>query len=237
MTMLSFPIIRRSLCCWLIFTNFWVTTGFAQRQPAGTPAQPAGAPAPPPGTPAQAPADQPQAESRPPSAVSSLKIFVLEGADAVHVPQASYAPPLVVEVRDQNDRPLESVDVQFQLPSSGPGGFFAGQKLIFQTKTNYQGQAEAATIQPNNHAGTFTIVVTASLGALKRSISVNQAISTRMEDLTEKRRSRKWLWIGLAGGAAAGLGIYFAVRGNGSTASGGSNVTLTPGLITIGAPR
>jgi hypothetical protein len=221
MTMLSMLNIRRGLCCWLIFTNIWIS-GYAQTQPAGTPAQ--------------APAEQGSVPSRTPSPISSLKIFVLEGSDAIHVPGAGYTPPLVVEVRDQNDLPVEGAEVIFQLPSSGPSGLFPGQKLVFKTKTNYQGQAEAAALQPNNHLGTFTIVVTAALGELKRSITVNQSTTNNLEALTEKRRSRKWLWIGLIGAAVAGTGIYFATRGGSSTA-GASTITLTPGSATIGAPR
>jgi hypothetical protein len=219
MTMLSMLNIRRGLCCWLILSNLWISAGYAQTQSAGTPDEQGSVP------------------PRTPSSISTLKVFVLEGADAIHVPGASYTAPLVVEVRDQNDRPIEGAEVTFQLPSSGPGGFFPGQKLSFTTKTNYQGQAEAAAFQPNNQLGTFTVVVTASLGVLKRSITVNQTTSNDLEALTKKRQSKKWLWIALIGGAAAGTGVYFATRGGGSSSSGASTITLTPGSVTIGAPR
>jgi hypothetical protein len=217
MTMLSNPI-RTRLCWFLISANGWLSIGNAQTL----------------NTPPQAAAEQAPVPARP-TAISSLKVFVLEGADGVHIPKTGTSMPLVIEVRDQNDRPIEGADVMFQLPSSGPGGFFYDQKLVFTTKTNYQGQAEAAGFQPNAQYGRFNITVTVSLGALKRTIGVPQTITDNPEQLVTKRRSRKWLWIGLAGAAAAGIGIYFATRGSGGAPS--STVILTPGPITIGVPR
>lgn len=210
--------IRRGLCWSLISLNVWLSIGNAQT----------------PNTPPQAPAEQAPVPTRPAS-ISSLKVFVLEGANGVHIPKTGTSVPLVIEVRDQNDRPVEGADVMFQLPSSGPGGVFYDQKLVFTTKTNYQGQAEAAGFQHNTQYGRFNIAVTVSLGALKRTIGVSQIITDNPELLVPKRRSRKWLWIGLAGAAAAaGIGIYLTTRGSGATSS---TVILTPGPITIGVPR
>ncbi|MBL8237975.1 MAG: hypothetical protein JNM66_11180, partial [Bryobacterales bacterium] len=52
----------------------------------------------------------------------SLRVLVLEGANAINsIPNRSATFP-VVEVRDENDLPVEGAEVVFELPATGPGG-------------------------------------------------------------------------------------------------------------------
>src|SRR5687768_10048746 len=73
----------------------------------------------------------------------SLRVIALEGNGAVnYIPIRSATVP-VVEVRDQDDRPIEGASVIFKLPTSGPGATFASGQSIFTTITDHRGQAAA----------------------------------------------------------------------------------------------
>jgi hypothetical protein len=213
------PAIQKGACCALLWAQLWPLTAAAQQQPTDTPA--------PAGTTTQT------AVSR---NTGLLRILILEGENVFHNPRLGYTAPLVIEVRDQNGFPIEGADVTFELPATGPGGYFPGQQLSYSTKTNYQGQAEAAGFQPKAENGRFQVRITVSYGSAKQTIVANQSVSDSMEPGVVRRSSRKWLWIGLIGAVAAGVGVYLGTRGDNSSSSTPS-VVLTPGPVTIGAPR
>ncbi len=51
--------------------------------------------------------------------------------------------PLVVQIVDQNERPMEGADVVFRFPLNGPSATFAGGKSSVAVRTNGTGQAAA----------------------------------------------------------------------------------------------
>jgi hypothetical protein len=163
-----------------------------------------------------------------------LKVFVLEGEAAVNFIPDGKGKTLVVEVRDSNDLPIEGVDVRFELPPSGPGGFFADGKYNLTVKTNLQGQAEAP-FAINTQPGPFKINVTATTGENVGHATVSQSNSLKIEEV-KAAKPHHWYtnWKILAAAAAAGaiIGIILGTRGGSSKPT----VTITPGAPTFGGP-
>lgn len=167
----------------------------------------------------------------------TLKIVVLEGEGAKNVIKTRYAVQPVVEVRDENDKPVAGAEVVFQLPASGPGGVFSGWMRMQTLRTNAEGQAGTTGFTPNDEEGRFNIKVTATSDGKKGSAIIAQ-INTRTGGQSSARTSTWWKVLAIAGGAAAAGGIVAAVRnGDSTSAAGKSPVSIVPGAVTIAGPR
>ena len=164
--------------------------------------------------------------------VETLRILVLEGQGEVHDIHNRITATPVVEVRDENGRPVEGADVTFELPAVGPGGLFAQQQTTFTTKTNSQGQA-AGTFQPNLLTGRFNIKVTAKLGNRSGHETIRQSNSTHPAKAEGEQHNGilKFAWwkVAVVAGVGATVGIILATRGQ-------NTITLIPGSPTFGAP-
>jgi hypothetical protein len=225
-----------------------VTPVPTQTPGAPAPTQTPGAPAPTqtPGAPAPAqtpgaplPAQTPgapvptQTPVAPLPTIQNLKVLVLEGQRSVNNTTRHIGIQPVVEVRDQNDRPIEGASVIFRLPPSGPGGTFAGKSPTLSAGTNARGQAAASGFVPNDELGKFDIHVTATYQNQTGETTISQTNSPNALVLvpsTSKQsiwRRHKYLLIG--GGVALGAGIALIVI----LTSGKTNVTITPGAVTI----
>src|SRR6266567_1810762 len=88
------------------------------------------------------------------SVPSPLKIAVLEGDNAVNSIPLNQSVTPIVEVRDENEFPVEGATVVFTLPASGPGGFFPENRSTFTARSDLQGQASAPFVL-NGFAGKF----------------------------------------------------------------------------------
>ena len=164
-----------------------------------------------------------------------LRIIPLEGHNAISYPATRVVTPPVVEVRDENDRPVEGATVTFKLPASGPGATFATGQATQTTFTDFRGQAGATGYLNNNIPGRFTIEITAShQGGAGRFLMAQTNSADRVPpEIGAANKSSRWKWIllSLAAGAGAGVGVYFGTRGSGTPISVGT------GPIVVGAPR
>jgi hypothetical protein len=175
-----------------------------------------------------------------------LRVLVLEGEHGLNETERGLPALTVVEVRDENDRPIENADVTFRLPPSGPGGTFPGQKFSRTARTNAQGQAAATGFTPNHELGDFAITVTATYGTLMGRATIHQTNEARVNTVTGTRvnggflsKWGKWKWIVAAGlTAGAVVGVILATRGGSSTTSSTpTTVIISPGPIVIGVPQ
>ena len=181
----------------------------------------------------------------PPNAlpVGSLRVLILEGANAVNsIPNRSATFP-VVEVRDENDLPVEGAEVVFELPSTGPGGTFPNQKNTYSGRTNLQGQVRAPYLM-NALAGEFDVKVNATIGSRTGKVTISQVHSMKTpEELAVKKRRwyKDWRVWAVAGGVSA-TAIILATRGGSSTPTGTTapaptTITIIPGGPSIAGPR
>lgn len=207
-------------------------------QPAAAPAQAAPqVPAPPAAAPAAAqpiPAAQLPVEQ-------NLKILVLAGNNEMNDLERHLMAPLVVQVLDQDDRPMDGAEVVFRFPLNGPGASFAGGKTSATVRTNSGGQAAATNWMANGQVGTFEVHVNASYGNEIGETTLKMSNVTRIEEVKKVSKgkslwSHTWFKVAVIGGAAlaVGLGVYFGTRGGGKS---GTSVGVSPGgPVTVSGP-
>lgn len=182
------------------------------------------------------PAPQPGSLPETQLPAGSLRIVVLEGAEAINsIPLMRSVAP-VVEVRDDRDMVVEGATVEFRLPASGPGGTFPGNRTFFSVRTNAQGQAAAPFIM-NTLPGKFDIAVTATAGNREGRAVIRQTNSggTYAGPPLPKTPvfKRKTTWI-LIGAAAAGVVTWLVLRDSGDSTG---PVVIRPGGPVVGGPR
>jgi hypothetical protein len=216
-----------------------VPPGLAQQPPAAPPAtQP----------PANPPSPQPPSQIKPMAplpTVQDLRVIALAGNNEENDLERNVMAPLVVEVLDQNSRPVEGASVVFRFPLNGPGATFRNQQTSKTVRTDGRGQAAATGWLANGQVGTFEIRVTASYGNETGETTVMMSNVTRVipEDKKSKSKSGRswwsspWVKVAVIGGAAAAVaGIVLATTG-GSSHSSSHTVTITPGPPVVGAPH
>ena len=156
----------------------------------------------------------------------------LVGQNAVNLIPGQTPTPIVIEVRDDQDLPVEGAKVTFTLPTEGQGGSFAGGQKTLATVSNSRGQAMARGFQNNDKVGHFGIQVTATYQDLTARREIRQSNSMELTELAPQKHSRKWLWISLAAaaGVGTGLGLYYGLKSS-------PTYTVGAGPVTIGPPQ
>jgi len=171
--------------------------------------------------------------------VRNLKVVPLAGNQEMNDLQTKVMAPLVVQVLDQNDQPVEGADVTFRFPVDGPTAVFAGEKNGQTFRTNADGQAAAIGWTANSKVGNFKVQVTALRGPEQGSALISMANVTRITDAAKVHQTRWWStsWgkvTIVAGAAAVAAAAVLATRGSGSNTK---VITATPGSPTIGGPQ
>ncbi len=181
------------------------------------------------------PQSLPAQQAAPPA--GNLKIIVLQGESARNSIKGKTAVAPVVEVRDENDKPVEGAEVVFQLPAAGPGGIFHGWMRSQTQRTNAQGQAGASGYVPNDQEGRFNIKATATKENKTGSIVIAQINSSTGAEARSKK-SGWWVVLAVAGAGALAGGVVAATRnGNSTTVASQNPVTITPGVISVSGPK
>ncbi len=185
-------------------------------------------------------AQPPQQASQPavPQSVPSvLKIVMLEGNNSTNsIPLGRSVTP-IVEIRDDNDFPVEGATVVFTLPETGPSGVFPGNRTSLTTRSDARGQA-AAPFMVTGTPGKFRIQVRAAAGNRKGEAWIDQTNTTGAyigAAIARKPWYKNWKIWAIVGGAAAGGGAVALTRGGGSSSSPG--ITITGGGPIFGGPR
>jgi len=193
---------------------------------------------------AQAQATPSPAQAAKPAVMSqSLRVLALTGNGEVNDLEGRVMAPLVVNVLDQNGRPIEGADVVFRFPVSGPSATFADGSTSQTVRSNADGQAGASGWMANSQLGNVRVQVTATQGNEMGGTVITMINGSRAsaQDLRKSKSwwSSKWVKIGVIGGAAAatGLSIWATHRGSGGTVASGTTVSASPGGPTIGGPR
>jgi hypothetical protein len=96
-----------------------------------------------------------------PTVPAKLNIVIIEGDGAINNVKQRVAREVIVQVNDENNRPIGGGAVAFILPSSGPGGVFSNGTNILNVTTNAAGRASAQFV-PNSVNGAFQVNVSAS---------------------------------------------------------------------------
>ena len=178
-------------------------------------------------------------QAAPLDTVQNLRVIPLAGNGEANDLERHVMAPLVVQVLDQNSRPVEGADVVFRFPVAGPTATFPGQKNSQTTRTNADGQAAAVGWNATGGVGAFRVQVTATRGNEQGQTSITMTNVTRIlnEGKVKNKHwwSSKWGKIGIIAGTAAVVAVVVLTTRNG----GGSTTTITavPGFPTIGGSQ
>jgi hypothetical protein len=170
-------------------------------------------------------------------APTGLSITIVEGEGAINNVRQRVNREPIVQVEDQNHKPVAGAVVIFLLPDQGATGTFADGSHMLMAVTDNQGRAAARGIRPNNQSGPLQIRVTASFQGLTATSVITQtnlagaASASGFAGLSTA--AKLVIILGIAGGAAA-AGAIVATHTGGSSSS--STVSLSPGTPTVGGP-
>jgi hypothetical protein len=120
---------------------------------------------------AELPAPQPVAAL--PGPPQPLEIEILEGEGALNNIRQRTAREPIVEVKDENHKPVAGVLILFSVQPGGPGATFNGS-ASFSTYTDANGRAVAQGFRPNHKKGKFVIKVAATAGAVTALLLIHQ---------------------------------------------------------------
>jgi hypothetical protein len=170
-----------------------------------------------------------------------LFLVIVEGDGAINNIRQRTAREPIVQVEDENHRPVAGAIVVFTLPSRGAGGAFSNGATTLTTTTDAKGQAVMRGFRPNNVQGNYEIRVNASSNGRTASTNISQtnAVVAGVAGAAATGISAKLIAIiAVAAGAAAAGGYYAASHtGNNGTPPPPPVITITPGTGTVGPPR
>jgi hypothetical protein len=161
-----------------------------------------------------------------------LQIIALEGHNAVNYIGFRSATAPIIEVRDENDRPVEGASVIFRLPTSGAGATFGGGQTTQTGLTDSRGQVGTTGYSINATPGSFVIEVSATYQNLTGRLLVPQTNSADIVPAETPKKSSKKKWIIVSVAAAAGAVAGYVVATGGTTP-----ISVGSGPIVVGGPR
>lgn len=180
--------------------------------------------------------------------IDQLVVEIIQGDNATYNPRELTTQEFIVEVRDDNDRPVAGAMVVFFLPESGPGGQFPGGAKSLSVTTDQAGRATAKGFVHGTETGKFQIRVEASYQGATGQAVMNQAVVLPSAPVIQPKPAgggfNALLAVGLAAAAGAAVAVAVAVGGGngGGTPSGPvtpvtqTTITAGPGAPTVGAP-
>jgi hypothetical protein len=169
-----------------------------------------------------------------------LNLVIVEGEGATNNIRQRTAREPIVQVEDENHKPVAGAAVVFLLPDQGASGTFANGSHMLTVTTDAQGRAIAHGFHPNGVQGQFNMRVSASFQGKTATATISQTnvVAAAAAGAAAAGISVKLIVIlAIAGAAAAGAAIA-ATRGGSSTpAVTAATATITPGTGTVGAPH
>jgi len=163
-----------------------------------------------------------------------LVITILDGEGALNDIRQRTAREPIVQVEDENHRPIAGAAVLFTLPGSGPGGSFAGGAQTFSTVTDSTGRAVAHGLQPNSISGNYNIQVKVNYNGSTAETTIHQQNVVNESTASHAAHAATLKTVLIVIGAAAVGGTLAALLSQ--NGSGSSSTTITPGPPTVGAP-
>jgi len=171
---------------------------------------------------------------------AKLSIVIVEGEGAINNVKDRVNREPIVQVEDENHKPVAGAAIIFSLPNQGASGVFANGSKTLTLTSDAQGRAAALGIKRNNVSGQMQIRVTASFAGATASAVITQNNVAATSSAGLSTTAKVLIVAALAGGAIAG-GVI-ATRGGSSSSGGGGtppppSITITAGTPSVGAPK
>jgi hypothetical protein len=171
---------------------------------------------------------------------ASLQITIIDGEDALNNIRQRTAREPIVQVEDENHKPVAGAAVVFVLPNEGPSGTFLGGVRTLTVQTDSNGRAVARGFRPNHATGKYQIRVNASYQGKTAQTTINQSnIAGGAAAAGGVSAMTKIIAI-LVAGAVGGTAVAVATHtGSGGAVPPASSVpvAVTPGTGVVGPPR
>ena len=177
----------------------------------------------------------PTAQAQAPAA--GLQITIIDGDEATNNIRQRTAREPIVQVEDENHKPVAGAVVIFLLPNDGAGGTFPGGAHTLTATTDDKGQAVARGLRPNHTAGRYQIRVTASHDGKTAQATISQINVLAASTGASGGAVPKWLSFVVIGAVAATVATVATHGGGGATPSTNVPITVIPGTGAIGPPR
>lgn len=176
-----------------------------------------------------------------------FRLVVVRGeGDQHNVKKGRATSQAVVEVRDENDRPVAGVLLTFTLPNQGASGAFVGGSQMTTVATGPTGQA-SVTFTPNNLQGAFSLKVSGAVQG--QSLAATIAQTNIAIGAAALSTGAIIAIVAVAAGAAVGAGVL-AGGGNNNNRVGPAappvnpvtpapplRIGVSPGGVLISGPR
>jgi hypothetical protein len=177
------------------------------------------------------------------NAAPMLNIVIVEGEGAINNIRQRTAREPIVQVEDENHKPVAGAAVIFAVANQGAGGSFAGGTHTLSVVTDSQGRAVARGFHPNNVQGQYQIHVTASHNGLTANANIAESNVVAAGAATTAAAAgisgKLIAVIVIVAAAGAAGGAYAATHSGGgnTTTPANSAVTITPGSGLVGPPK
>jgi hypothetical protein len=173
-----------------------------------------------------------------------LNLVIVEGEGAINNIRQRTAREPIVQVEDENHKPVAGAAVVFLLPEHGAGGTFADGSHSLTVTTNAQGRAGARGLHLNNVQGQFQIQVTATFNGLTATATITQSIAVGAAAgaagggtaVAAGLSAKAIVIIVVAAAAAAAGGAYAATHSGGGSTPAATGTSITAGSGTVGPP-
>jgi len=110
-----------------------------------------------------------------PQAPRKLNLVIVEGEGAINNVKLRTARETIVQVEDENHKPVAGAVVVFLLPGNGPGGTFVNGSKSATIVADSNGRAVMPRVQLNSTGGKFEIKAHASHQGLEADASIAQS--------------------------------------------------------------
>jgi hypothetical protein len=171
--------------------------------------------------------------SPPAGAQTKINIVVVEGEGAINNIRQRTARDPIIQVEDENHKPIAGASVVFLLPSQGASGSFASGDKMLSVMSDNQGRAVARGFRANNISGRYEIRVNASYQGQTATAAIAQSnVMVAAGAAAVAGISAKLIAILAIGAAAVAGGVVAATRGSDKPPA-----SVSAGTSTVGAPR
>lgn len=159
------------------------------------------------------------------SAPKALFITILEGEGELNDVRARTAREPIVQVEDENHKPVAGALVVFAIPKGGAAGAnFSGLNSL-TVRTGADGRAVGRGFQVTRHTGNFEITVTATAASVQAAAVIHETNflkGSRLGNYTANHPTLVTAIVGFSAVAAAGTVIAVETQPGGTTITAGT---------------
>ncbi len=165
----------------------------------------------------------------------AFQILIIGGEGSINNVKQRTAREPIVEVRDQNNRPIAGAAVLFAAPGNGASGTFTGGSSALRVTTDAQGRAVGQGFHPNTLQGQYNVNVTVTVGEVSQTVAINMTnVAGASSNFLHLGAHGKLIAIVATVGAAAAVGTIVAVKTGGGGSSPSSAGIVAPTTIAAG---